>query len=129
MREILALGNDVLARLVHKDMEEHCTCGFHSDDPDQHGPSHFADRPCTWRKLVTRSSDHVSLVQATVERGPIARINDAGHVLMLPPGATPQDLVDFKRWKDQQEYEKKAPRSISDKKDAKADDKGKDEKK
>lgn len=111
LRKILPVGNDVLALIVHEHMERHCTCGFHSDDPEQHGPSHWSERPCVWRKMVERSNDHVAMVQATVERGPIAKLNDAGHVLMLPPGATPQDLIDFKKWRDQKEYEKNNPKS------------------
>ncbi len=117
MREIQPLGNDVLARLVHKDMEEHCTCGFHSDDPDQHGPSHWSERPCAWRKLVTRSSDHVALAQATVERGPVQKLNDAGHVLMLPPGTTPADLEAFKKFMASQSEKKQLGEPVGPKGD------------
>lgn len=107
MNRIEPAGNDVIGVIVRDHMVQHCTCGYHSDVPEEHGPSAFTPRPCEWRRKVEHASKHFALHAVTRERGPLITNNDQGVVLALPPGTTAQELADFRAYqRDKKEYEK-----------------------
>lgn len=107
-------ANEILAAMVHDYVKTHCTCGYHSDDPQEHGPSAWTDRPCELKKKSEKASKHFALHQSTRERGPLTELNDQGDQVFrqqLPPGhqiLSDQELEGYRAWQSRQEK----PRTI-----------------